>query len=203
MAETATSTEGKAPKKEAESVLVTMQDGRKVEFVGKRKMLKDGYVDENDKQLKVRFDFVTGDTRTFTIPPSLYQLTALHGASQKIGDETAGAKSVDDMIAAVDSIVARLAAGPDGWYAPREAGSGFAGAGIVVRALMEAGNKTREEVNAWIEAKLAKIEGLTRAKLYAQLRGTDRLRPIIQRLEDEQAKKNAAGGEDLLNDLDA
>lgn len=184
-------------KKVADSVLVTMDDGRKVEFAGKRKMLKEGIADGNT--LSVRFDFCNGETRTYTIPPSLYQLTAMHGASQKIGDETAGAKTVEDMIAAVDSITARLT-GPEGWYAPRESGSGFSGAGIVVRALMEAGNKSREEVNAWIEKKLTQMEGLTRSKLYSQLRGTDRLRPIIKRLEEEQLKKNAAGGEELFDD---
>lgn len=188
--------EGQA-KKETESVLVPMSDGRKVEFVGKRKMLKEGF--EADGGLHVRFDFVNGETRTFTIPPSLYGLCALHGASQKIGDEAAGEKDVDDMLAAVENIMARLT-GPDGWRAKAEAG-GFAGAGVVVRALMEAGNKTREQVNEWIEAKLKATEGLTRAKLYASLRATDRLRPIIQRLEEERNKKNAAAGEELLTDL--
>lgn len=184
-------------KKESESVLVSMNDGRKVEFVGKRKMLKEGF--EDNGQLAVRFDFANGETRTFQIPPSLYGLCALHGASQKIGDEAAGEKNVDDMLAAVENIMARLT-GPEGWRAKAESG-GFAGAGVVVRALMEAGNKTREEVNAWIEAKLKATEGLTRAKLYASLRATERLRPIIQRLEEESNKKNAAVGAELLSDL--
>ncbi len=188
-----------AEKKETESTPVKMTDGRIVEFSGKQKMKKEGY--EADGQLYVRFDFITGDTLTYTLPPSLYKEFALHGAGQKIGDEAAGEKSVEDAYVAIETIMARLTS-PEGWKLKAGTG-GFAGSGVVIRALMEASGFTREQANAWIDNKIAADPNLTRQKIYASLRGTARLAPIIQRLEAEATKKHAATGEALISDLPA
>lgn len=181
-------------KKETESVLVKMNDGRSVEFTGKQRMKKESYV--QDGELRVRFDFLDGQTLTYTLPPTLYQRFALHGAEQKLGDEAAGEKTAEDMYEAVSALAARLN-GPDGWTVSRQ-GGGFGGAGVVVRAVMELKSKSREEVNAWIESIIQKNPGETRQKVYAKLRATDALKPIIARLEAEKSKGDTTGGEDLL-----
>lgn len=180
--------------KETEYTKVKMTDGREVEFAGKQTMKKSAF--EEAGELKARFDFLDGTTYTYTLPSALYQRFALHGALQKLGDAAAGCKKVEDAFEAVSTIGDRLKTEED-WAAKRE-GSGFAGASVVVRALMELKGRTREQVTTWMESKLASTAGLTRAKLYAQLRATEALKPIIQRLETEANKGNAKAGEDLL-----
>lgn len=177
----------KAKKAEPVQTEVTMQDGRKVIFVGKRKMLKEATHDAN--HAGVRFDFVNGESRTVKLAPgdALFHKFAAHGIAQKIGDETAGEESVDDMVLAVDSILGRLGQGE--WGAERKAGDGFSGASTVVRAIMEATGKDQTFVKAFLERKLesGKESGLTRQKLYASFRapGT-KTAPIIEKLEREK-----------------
>jgi hypothetical protein len=90
----------------------------------------------------------------------------------------------------------RLQAGE--WGVARESG-GFAGAGVVVRALMEYGNKTQEQVREFLEAKLAKLIAATpkgqkpptRAALYQSFRKHPQIGEIIARLEKEKADKQS------------
>lgn len=182
--------------KEPETTLVKMTDGRSVEFTGKQRMKKEPFA--ADGELFVRFDFIDGTTYLYRLPKELYQEFALHGASQKLGDSASDCKKVEDMFEAISTLGDRLKT-PDDWRAKREAG-GFSGSSVVVRALMEFRQRTREEVAAWIERKLTEVEGLTRQKLYAQLRATEALKPIIARLEAESNKSAAKAGEDLLAD---
>src|SRR5438105_11593993 len=137
-AATAKSTKAK-PKAEVEKV--KMSDGREVEFAGKRKMLKEAiYAD--GQWIGTRFDFRNGETRTFDAPAQdiktpdegifLFHKLAGHGSEQKIGDETAGAESIGDMIDAVDAVIDRLSKGE--WYM-EGVGAGAAGTSILLRAL--------------------------------------------------------------------
>ena len=164
---------------------VTMQDGREVEFVGKRKLLKESII-EGD-HASVRLDFRNGETRTFKIPHSLLLKFAAHGAEQKLGDETAGVDDVDDMVIGVDELIDRLHKGE--WSTKRE-GSGAAGTSVLMKALMEYGNRTVDQVKAF-------LGGKTQAEKLA-LRNSAQLKPIIERIEAEKASKGSKVDTDSL-----
>jgi len=170
-----------------EVTVVTMTDGRKVEFAGKRQMLKETSVEHG--KASVRFDFRNGETRTFHVPHDSLAQYAAHGASQKIGDETSGAENVDDMVVAVDEIIARLEKGE--WNVRKSAGDSFSGASIVIKAICEATGKSVAEVKNFLEAKLDANPSLTRRALYASFRSpTSKTGAIIARLEAEKASKS-------------
>jgi len=167
-----------------------------VAFSGKRKMVKE--ILENG----VRFDFRNGETRTFEIPESLTQRLALHGAAQKIGDETAGVEDVEDMVVGVDTIIERLSKGE--WGATRSGGGdGFSGASVVIRAICEHTGKTVQEVKDFLQKKLDSSDGkLTRQALYNSFRQSATVGPIIERLEKDKVRKSAGvNADELLNDL--
>lgn len=174
-------------KKAAEKVVekVKMSDGREVEFAGKRKLLKES----NPDTLTVRLDFRNGETRTYAITDNLVKLFAVHGAEQKLGDETAGLDDVDDMVLAVDELISRLEKGPEGWSVKRE-GGGFGGTSILLRALVEFSGRTPEQVKEFLSSK-------SQAEKMA-LRTSAKLKPIIERLEAEKASKGAKVDTDAL-----
>lgn len=182
---------------------VKMSDGRTVDFVGKRKMLKEVLI--ADGKVSVRFDFVNGQTRTFVVPTNLMAQFAGHGASQKIGDEAAGTEDIDDIVIAIDDIIARLSKGE--WSAVRAAGDGFAGASVVIRAIAEVSGKTVEQVKKFLQDKLdaakAKGESLSRAELYASFRNpASKTGQVIERLEREKkSKASKVNADDLLSEL--
>ncbi len=159
-----------APKKEVELNMVTMTDGRVVEFAGKRKLLKCSFTD--DKGVGVRLDFVNGQTRTFYIPEPLLHKFAAHGAEQKLGDETAGVEDPDDMVMAIDDLIDRLYNGD--WTAKREA-SAMAGASILAKALCQSSGKTLDAVRAFLATK-------SQAEKVA-MRNNPKIAPIVAELE--------------------
>ena len=163
-------------KKEVETV--TMTDGRKVDFAGKRKLLKETIIE--DGVVAVRLDFRNGETRTWIIPEELKDRCAGHGAEQKLGDETAGVDDVDDMVLAVDELIGRLDKGE--WLTKRE-GGGMAGTSILLRALMEFSGRTAEQVKAF-------LTGKSQAEKLA-LRNSPKVKPIVERLEAEKAAKGS------------
>src|SRR6266404_481291 len=130
-------TEQAATKAKKERVVesVKMQDGRTVEFVGNRRMLKEVIVDANT--VSVRFDFRNGNTETFPVPTQHLLYSAGHGWGQKLGDQVAGLKdeatgepaSEDDMQLEIQTLAERLNASPD-WNAVATGGVG--GGGSVV-----------------------------------------------------------------------
>ncbi len=201
-------TEETAVKKPREVTVVTMTDGRQVEFVGKKRMDKEVIIGA-DGSVSVRFDFKNGETRTIDAADLSDQLQFQaigHGLSQKVGDETAGEDDVDDMVVAVDSIIERLRKGE--WTARREAGDGFSGASIVIKALCEHTGKTVEFIKGFLQSKLDadKAAGgkLTRAGLYASFRaGNSPVAGIIQRMEAEKQAKSsgAVNANDLLSEI--
>lgn len=164
-------------------VPVTMTDGRVVEFNQKQKLIKSSEItDKGD--ITVRLDFRNGETRTFVPPASLIARFAAHGIEQKLGDAIAGENDIDDAVASVDDLISRLSKGE--WNITRAAGS-FAGTSVLIRAIMEAreaaGSPTTvEEVKAFLADK-------SQAEKFA-LRRSDKLRPIVERLEAEKADKS-------------
>ncbi len=192
-----------------EVVSVQMEDGRTVEFAGKRKVLKETLIDESKVTVDeasgvvqfevgavaVRMDFRNGATRTLPLPLALIARFAGHGGEQKFGDELASPAdkplSEEDMVMAIDDLYADIKAGK--WGKGRASGGGgVSGASIVVRAIMEASGKDLATVKAFLERKLAADPALTRPALYNSFRaeGTQ-TGAIIKRLEAEKVTKAA------------
>lgn len=173
-----------APKKaKAEPVVttVTMDDGRIVEFAGKRRMQKESLLSPDGK-VQVRLDFVNGETRIFTVPDAMVNKFVAHGAEQKLGDETAGLQDIDDAILAIDNLMERLNAGE--WNQKREA-DGMAGTSVLVKALVESTGQDVAKVKAFLKDK-------TQAQKVA-LRNNPKIKPIVERLEAEKAAKASKG----------
>lgn len=166
-----------APKgKQTEVETIKMQDGRIVDFAGKRKLLKESIT--VDGKPAVRLDFRNSETRTFVIPEALLFKFAAHGAEQKLGDETAGLQDVDDAVIAVDELIDRLQKGE---WSTKAVGSGLAGTSVLVQALMKMTGKTVEDVKKF-------LSGKSQADKIA-LRNNSKLKPIIQEIEAAKASK--------------
>lgn len=172
---TAVATETKASK---QPETVKMSDGREVEFVGKRKLLKESLFNEDGTLQGVRLDFRNGETRLFRIPQNLFYRFAAHGAEQKLGDETAGIDDVDDQVLEVDELIARLNNGE--WNIKRE-GGGMAGTSVLLKALVEFTGKTAEQIKEFLKDK-------SQAQKLA-LRAHPEIKAIITRLENEKLEK--------------
>ena len=102
-----------APSAKSKTVVevVEMEDGRKVEFAGKRKVVKEYFLTPDGALDYIVLDFRNGMTRKIVIPPSLLGQFAGHGALQKYGDELAGLKGadggepdIDDMVLTIDAL---------------------------------------------------------------------------------------------------
>lgn len=163
-------------KKETVVETVKMDDGRTVEFAGKRKLLKESL--KVDGKPAVRLDFRNGETRLFTIPTALLEKFACHGAEQKLGDEIAGLDDVEDCVMAIDELMDRLNAGE--WGVKRES-NGLAGTSVLVKALVEHTKQTVEQVKTFLSKK-------TQAEKLA-LRNNPKIKPIVDRIEAEKAAK--------------
>lgn len=220
MAENQTET---AVKSKTEYTTVTMPGGREVKFAGKRKVNKETLIDESKIEISgdviqftegavsVRMDFRNGETRTLPLPVSLLAKFAGHGGEQKFGDELASPAdkpmSEDDMVLAIDALYDIIKGGK--WGAGRaEGGGGVAGAGIVVKALMEVTNKRRvlagkeakplEFFKEYLQKRLDASEAadgdkkLTRRALYDSFRADPAILAVIKRMEAEEAAKKEA-----------
>lgn len=163
---------------------VTMTDGRIVDFPGKRKLQKESF-EGADGVLKVRLDYVNGETRTFTLGKDMVAKFALHGAEQKLGDEMAGIEDLDDAIVAVDDLVDRLNAGE--WTQKRDT-SGMAGASILIRALVEYTGKSVEKIKDYLKPKTAADKQALRTSTRQDAKGVT-LAAIVSRMEQEKAAK--------------
>lgn len=178
---------------ETKYTTVTMDDGRVVEFAGKRKMLKDSIIHE-DGNVDVRFDFVNGESRTFRIPTEMMLKFAAHGAEQKIGDEIAGVKDADDCVLAVEELIDRLVEGQ--WGVVRAAGNSIAGTSVLARALVEHSGKGMDAIKVFLKDK-------TQAQKLA-LRNNPSINVIVVRLEAEKTRKSTKpqiDTEEMLGEL--
>jgi hypothetical protein len=211
-------------KKKAEVQEVEMQDGRKVGFAGKRKVLKETLIDESkivvdgdtvtltDGAVAVRMDFRNGASLVLPLKASMIARFAGHGAEQKYGDELAAPAdkplSEDDMVEAIQALHEQLFDKGE-WRVVSEGGGGFAGASIVVKALAEASGKSIEAVKAFLNGKLdaakAKGEKLSRKELYDSFRNPNsKVGQIIKRMEDERlAKESKVDADAELDELSA
>ena len=179
-------------KQETQIETVVMQDGRAVDFAGKRKLLKESIVGD-DGSVQIRLDFRNGETRLFTLPGNLMARFAAHGAEQKLGDEIAGTDDVEDCVLAVDNLIDRLYNGE--WSVKRES-NGMAGTSVLMRALVEHTGKTPEQIKAF-------LSGKSQAEKVA-LRNNPKIKPIVDRIEAEKAsRKTNVDTDALLGELDA
>ena len=158
---------------------VTMSDGRVVDFPGKRQLIKTSTV-AADGSLQTQLDFRNGETRTFTIPTEMIGQFALHGAEQKLGDEIAGLKEIDDAVMAVDELIDRLYNGE--WGVKRET-NGMAGTSVLARALVEVTGKTIEKIKEFLKTK-------SHAEKVA-LRADARVKVVVDRIEAAKVAKGA------------
>lgn len=164
----------------AEKTPVKLEDGRTAEFGKKQKLIKNSTISA-DGTISVELIFVNGAVRNFTLPSSLLAKFAAHGAEQKLGDAIAGESNIDDAVIAVDSLLAQLNQGE--WSVRRAAGE-FTGASVLIKALVEASGKSVEDIKAY-------LSGKTQADKIA-LRRSEKLRPIIERLEAEKASNSTS-----------
>lgn len=206
----AEATEGKS-KAKAEITNVRMSDGREVGFAGKRKVVKETLIDEKrvvvdgdtitlqDGAVSVRMNFRNGQFRTYPLKLDLIPKYAGHGGEQKFGDELASPAdkplNEDDMILAVDALNQQVNVEGD-WRAVSEGGGGFAGASVVVMALVEVSGKTLDQVKAFLQKKLddakAKGEKLSRKELYDSFRNPNsKVGAVVKRMEEERLAKTA------------
>lgn len=165
---------------------VQMEDGRSIDFAGKKQILKH-YETLESGRVQARLDFRNGKVVTIILPESLEKTAAGHGLVQKAGDATAGSKDLDDAVEAVLAVKENIEKGD--WNA-RVEGSGFAGISVLAKALVEATGKSPEQVKEFLKQK-------TPADKIA-LRNSSRLRPIIERLEAEKATKSSKVNADAL-----
>lgn len=175
------------------SEVVKMQDGREVEFVGKRKLLKESIISDAG-EVSVRLDFRNGETRTFVIPATLTAKFAAHGAEQKLGDETAGVDDVDDMVIGVDELIDRLNKGE--WSQKRES-SGLSGTSVLARALVEWSGRTPEQVKEFLKTKTGADKNALRSSTKVGKSGFS-LVDIIKRIESEKQAKASKVDTDAL-----
>lgn len=175
------------PNPKAKDEEVSMADGRKVLFVGKRKLLKESIFKDDGTIDHIRLDFRNGETIRFEIPAALFYKFAAHGAEQKLGDEVAGENDVDDMVLAVQELVDRLGRGE--WNVKREAG-GMAGTSTLIKALVELSGKSVEDIKKF-------LTGKSQADKMA-LRNSAKLKPIVERIEAEKLAKSAKVDTDAL-----
>lgn len=170
---------------------VAMEDGRSVDFVGKKQILKS--YDVKDGQVVARFDLRNGKSVGITVPAELLNQAAGHGIVQKGGDSAAGAKNLDDAFEAILQVKENVEKGD--WNA-RVEGSGFSGVSVLAKALVEhsKGAKSIEQIREWLKTKSQGDK--------VALRNSASLRPIIERLEAEKASKGAkVDAEALLGEL--
>lgn len=198
--------EEQVTKSKTEVVAVTMEDGRVVNFAGKRKVNKETVIDESKLvvdgdviqlqagAVSVRMDFRNGSTRLIALPLSLLAKFAGHGGEQKFGDELASPAdkplSEDDMVIAIDDLNSEIQAGK--WGKGRASGGGgVSGASIVVQAIMEVTGKDLATVKAFLQKKLDADKELTRRALYDSFRAAGtKTGVVIKRLEEAKAAKS-------------
>lgn len=152
---------------------------RVVSFPENTKVKKEVLFDSAGKATGVRFDFANGESDTTSLEDlvkwGLFERSAAHGISQKLGDSYASKDSVDDCQETYMETKLQLSQGK--WAEGREGGG--AGSSVLLKALVEATGQTPEAVRATL-ATLSPKEKLV-------LRAEPQLQPIIQRLEAEKA----------------
>ena len=173
---------------------VTLQDGTKVEFGERTKVLKQSFIDATSGELVVKFVFRNGEVRDFRMPADhpLIAQAALHGLNQKLGDANASLDDVEDMVEAFEDMASRIDRGE---WTERKGGDGLAGQSVLAKAMCEALSATKEQVKAML-ATLSPSEKQA-------LRKTSPIKEIVERLEAEKGTKAGVDGAAILAKLKA
>lgn len=184
---------------------VTMTDGRNVDFAGKRQQLKTVLVDREAGTAAVRFDFSNGKTFTLRVPgpaipnaDGLLLECAAHGLSQKVGDESAGADTVEDAAMACEAMIDRLSTGlPSEWRKRNEGGGkAFSGASLLLEAML------RRYPEADKAALGEFVKGLSRKERDAMTRHAA-MEPFVKQILAERDKKQGVNADALDSKLAA
>ena len=202
VAEEATAAQKVTKKTEYETV--KMEDGSEEKFAvgsGDRQRIlnKSASTDEHGS-VHFRLAFRNGRVLKHTVGlhDALRSQYIEHGGLQKLGDETAGAKTVEDAVDWVENLLDLLKEGK--WSVGRAPGSGEAGISILAQAILvmreEQGRPlTKEQVRAYLRGKTQK------AKL--QLRADKRIAAIIKRIEEEAGKATPEESAALADEIEA
>jgi hypothetical protein len=183
-----------APKKKAEVEVVDLEDGTKGEFVGKRKLNK-SYILKDDGSLDhLRFEFRNGRVLLVSLPPSLLGQFAGHGGIQKYGDELAGMKpaegqsevDIDDMVIEMEKLDENI---QKGLWSTRKEGDGMGGTSVLIKALIEYGGKSLDQVKAFLKDKDAKFKTMLRLDDKRPNKQGLTMAAIVKKIEAEKAAK--------------
>ena len=200
-----------APKSKAAKTvveIVTMEDGRKVEFAGKRKLVKEYFLNDDGTLNYCQFDFRNGVSLKIVPPESLLGQFAGHGVLQKYGDELAGIKGIDGGEPDIDDMVLTLQTLDEtiqqGKWSTRKEGDGLGGTSILIKALVEYGGKTVDQVKAFLKDKDAKFKAAIRSEDKRPNKSGLTVAAIVKRLESEKlAKGTKVNTDEALAALDS
>jgi hypothetical protein len=132
--------------------LVTMTDGRTVEFGERTRMKKEYGFSAETGLVWCRIDFANGEVVQIEIDPAseVGHQALGHGLSQKLGDAAAGAETIEDAFENVLEVAKRTSNGE--WQKVRESsGSGAAkGASELVSALSTVLQKDKDTVRTML-----------------------------------------------------
>jgi len=200
----------KPVKKKVEVETVEMEDGSEEKFAGERQINRSWAFDTKTGELTSRLSFRNGKIRVYTVGaddtlededhgsiPALAYFAG-HGITQKRGDETAGAKTLEDAVSWVENLDDLLRTGK--WTLGRAPGSGETGGGQLAQAVFimrEEANKplTMEKVREYLRTKSAKEK--------VQLRGNPKISAIIKRLNEEAGKASPEDAARLDDEIEA
>jgi hypothetical protein len=193
-----TSVSSAQAKKKPEYETVTMTDGRLVNFPGgpestkKTRVLKD-YWRDDDGSVWIRLDFRNGDFRKIRLPDDLIWQFAGHGGIQKYGDSLANVKGedgsaadIEDLVLTIDELDAEIQAGN---WSTRKVGDGMSGTSVLVKAMVEYGQKTVEQVKTFLKDKDKKFKDALRADDKRVGKNGLTLAATVKKIEAEKAAK--------------
>jgi hypothetical protein len=197
----------KKPKAEVETI--DLEDGSKGEFVGKRKLNKSYVLREDGSLDHCRFEFRNGRVLLIPIPSQLLGQFAGHGAIQKYGDELAGMKpaegqdevDIEDMVIAMEELDSNI---QKGLWSTRKEGDGMGGTSVLIKALVEYGGKTVDQVKAFLKDKDAKFKTMLRLEDTRVGKSGKTMAAIVKGIEAAKASKGVKiDTVGALADLDA
>lgn len=182
------------------SNVVTMKDGRSIDFGVRGKLKKD--IQTTETGVKLIIDVINGDTHTieFSADHALAKTLLGYGLSQKITDTVVKAEDGDDISLGVESIVAQLQAGV---WTNRATGEGLArGFADLLEAIRrvrsyEVGSEQHQALKA---ALISKSE-----EELKNLRSNGAIKGIIAQIQAEKAAERAAklGAAAVEDEVDA
>lgn len=173
---------------------VVMEDGTVQQFASKQKMVKEVSHNAETGEISIVTKFLSGKIHRYTMPATLMVTAAMFGLSERYSNAISG-QAGDDVEKAILELQDNLDKGQ--WISRANKGEGSAATSILMEALMEAYQKPFETIKLFLSNK-------THAQKMA-LRRSEKLAPIIERIEAERASKktvDTATGDSLLFELE-